>query len=221
MIIAHDLKNPFNSLLGFAELLSKRYDKLSDEKRKSIIEILLNSSKNLFELLTNLLNWSRAQRGSIIYNAAMADIICLIRENIELIQNQADQKQIRIILEIPFEKLILKIDTDLINAVIRNLLTNAVKYTDFAGKITVTGNITNDNFTVSIADTGIGIPKEGIMQLFRKDSYYTTYGTNNERGTGLGLIVCKEFVEMHMGKIWIANSDEKGSTFCFMLPLSV
>jgi len=221
MIIAHDLKNPFNSLLGFAELLSKRYDNLSDEKRKSIIEILLNSSKNLFELLTNLLNWSRAQRGSIIYNAAMADIICLIRENIELIQNQADQKQIRIIMEIPFEELILKIDTDLINAVIRNLLTNAVKYTNFAGKITVTGNVTNDNFIVSIADTGIGIPKEGIMQLFRKDSYYTTYGTNNERGTGLGLIVCKEFVEMHKGKIWIANSDEKGSTFCFMLPLSV
>jgi signal transduction histidine kinase/ligand-binding sensor domain-containing protein len=221
MIVAHDLKNPFNALMGFAELLSTRYENFTDERRKAIVEIILNSSKNIFELLTNLLNWSRAQRGSIVFNPVKSNVIGLIREDMELIKDVANQKQISLNLELPVDELILNMDPDLVSAVIRNLLTNAVKFTNFGGSVTLIGIIKDSEFVTSITDTGVGIPPEGIDQLFRKDSHYSTFGTNNEKGTGLGLIVCKDFIEMHKGKIWIEKTSELGSTFCFSLPLSV
>ncbi len=219
VIVAHDLKNPFNSLLGFAELLSRKYETYSDEKRKELIKILLHSSKSIFDLLTNLLNWSRAQQGVIEFNAIMTNIIDLVHENIELLKNQANNKQISILQELPASEMIISIDVNLINVVIRNLLTNAIKYTNPGGIITVRGKTIDNCFTISITDTGVGIPEEKILQLFRKDVHYSTFGTNNERGTGLGLLICKDFIDMHKGKIWIERSDHTGSTFCFCLPI--
>ncbi|MBN1598627.1 MAG: hypothetical protein JW894_10060 [Bacteroidales bacterium] len=217
-IVAHDLKNPFNTLCGFTELLQEKYDKYNEEKRKQMINFIKESSDQIYELLENLLTWSRSQRGVIQYNPVKTNLTDLISYNINLVSNQASNKQISIQLKDNNLTPQINLDPDLINTVMRNLLTNAIKFSERGGSILVSLTENKNKYIVSVQDSGIGISQENLNKLFKKNMHFTTSGTDNEKGTGLGLIMCQDFIEKHKGEIWVESTEGKGSTFYFSLP---
>lgn len=217
-IIAHDLKNPFNTLMGFTELLLDNLEEYSTQKLKEFVDILHQTSKQSYALLENLLEWSRAQTGRLEMNPEMVNIHELANENISLLINHATKKSIQLTNEIK-PSVQAFCDENMIRTVIRNLISNAIKYTKENGNITCESQIIDDKVEISISDTGIGIKPENVMKLFRIDVNYSTAGTAQETGTGLGLILCKEFVNKNNGEIWVESDFGKGSTFKFTLPL--
>jgi len=218
-IIAHDLRNPFNVVTGFSELLLNGINNIENDKLIRYVEIIHNSAKSGNDLLANLLQWSRSQTGRIEYAPVRADLQVCINENISLIENQAGEKNIRVSSE-SSGKFMVPFDKNMIDTVLRNLLTNAVKFTPQGGSVAVGIRSKDDMCEVYVSDTGIGLSKETINLLFRIESNLTTQGTENEKGTGLGLILCKEFVEKHGGRIWVESKSEKGSIFVFTLPMT-
>jgi len=219
-IIAHDLRSPFNALKGFTELIQTNYDSYDEEERKEMIGIISKSAERVYNLLNNLLNWTRSQRGKIQFNPTMTNIIKLINENIALVTDQAVNKNIEFKFESASEEVNLKIDPAIINVVIQNLLTNAIKFTNTNGIIKLNCNIKNNNVIVSIKDNGVGISEDNIKILFKRDIHFTNKGTNNETGTGLGLLLCKDFIEKHQGKIWLESEENKGTTFFISIPVN-
>ncbi len=220
-IIAHDLKNPFQAIFGFSELLMRNYEDFDDTQQMELLTMIKSSSESAFNLLENLLQWARTQTDRIKYNPANINLAELIQQNIELSQASAENKQISLISEIEGDSGVYA-DKNMINLVIRNLLSNAVKFTNEEGTITIRCYEKNKNeIAVSITDTGIGVSKENIKKLFRIDEYFSTSGTAGESGTGLGLIICKEFVEKNKGSISIESELEIGTTFTFTLPRKV
>ncbi len=224
-IISHDLKNPLSALIMSSELLSDYYDKFSDEDRVKKIRQISESSKFLFKLLENLLLWSRSQTGAIKFSPEFLNLNKVINSNIELMKLQAQSKKIDLINTLKNE-LNFVFDEDMITTVIRNLISNAIKFTPEGGSVEI-GAITkpseglepSEGYTnIYIKDSGVGMPEEIRNKLFRIDVNITLEGTNKEKGTGLGLILCKEFVEKHGGKIWVESEVGKGSTFWFSLP---
>jgi signal transduction histidine kinase len=218
-IIAHDLKNPFNTLMGFTELLLDNLEEYSTEKLREFIDVLHQTSKQSYALLENLLEWSRAQTGRLEMSPKKVNIHELTNENISLLLNQATKKNIRLKNEI-IPSIEAFCDENMIRTVIRNLVSNAIKYTKENGSITCDCQLEDDKVEISISDTGIGIKPENLNKLFRIDVNYTTVGTAQETGTGLGLILCKEFVNKNNGEIWVESEFGKGSTFKFTLPLN-
>ncbi len=217
-IIAHDLKNPFNSLLGFSELLTTDYDELTDEEKRLYIDEIRKVSKSSYQLLDNLLNWARAQTGKIQYIPDEFDLNYLVNEVKNLINPQAVTKNIDIRVDIE-KNLTIFADDDLLTTVIRNLLTNAIKYSNPFSNIEVRGyNTGNNEAVLSITDHGIGISDSYKDKLFNIDRGESRAGTMNEKGTGLGLILCKEFIELNKGKIWFENNIGGGSTFFITIP---
>ncbi len=216
-IIAHDLKNPFNALLGFSELLEHNFDSYSREETKEYINVIYETSQSLFKLLDNLLQWSRTQTGSITYHPSSIELYPIIRQEVELLQVNADRKRIKVKILVD-ERTTAFADKIIISSVIRNLLNNAIKFTDINGRVEIWARESFENIEVSVSDSGIGIEPDDIDKLFRLDSTLTTKGTANEEGTGLGLLLCKEFVEKNNGKIWVTSKKGKGSTFYFTLP---
>ena len=219
-IIAHDLKNPFNSIVGFSDLLLKNIDKYDKDKILNFVKNINNSSKQAFILLENLLLWARSQSGNIEFYPTKNNLKNIIQENILLAENQANNKEIQIENHITDDYFVF-CDKNMINTVIRNLLTNAVKFTTNKGKITTAIKLIENNYEVTISDTGVGISPENIDKLFRIDSKHQTLGTADEKGTGLGLILCKEFIEKHKGKIWAESEKGKGSDFKFTLQIAL
>ena len=218
-IIAHDLKNPFITLLGFTDLLLTDYSELSDEEKKYYIEEMKKSAEISHNLLQNLLQWSRAQTGRIEFNPQKLELLQIVDKNILLLKAAAEKKQIKLLHEIPPE-IYVNADEEMLNTVLRNLLTNAIKFSNKGGTTSVNA-IAKDNFVeVSVVDSGIGMDQNTIENLFRLDVAHSTIGTDNETGTGLGLILCKEFVEKHGGKIWVESEVGKGSSFRFTLSIS-
>jgi two-component system sensor histidine kinase/response regulator len=217
-IIAHDLKNPFNTLMGFTELLLDNLNEYSTEKLREFIDILHQTSRQSYALLENLLEWSRSQTGRLEMKPDRIMLHELINENISLLTNHAAKKNIRLINEIDLSAQAF-CDENMIRTVIRNLISNAIKYTNDHGAITCRSKIRENFIEVSIADTGIGIKTENLGKLFRIDVNYTTKGTAQETGTGLGLILCKEFINKNKGEIRVESEFGKGSTFLFTLPL--
>ncbi len=217
-IIAHDLKNPFNTLKGFVDLIQLRYYDYSDNERKKMIGIIGDSADNVYQLLDNLLNWSRSQRGAIQFKPKMINIVSIIEGDIALLKNQAANKNIEIEFKSSADNISSLIDKDIMSIVIRNLLTNAIKYTKENGKIEMNCSTENKHILISIKDNGIGISEEDKEKLFRNDIHFSNRGTKNETGTGLGLILCKELVEKHNGKIWIESELNKGTTIFISLP---
>ena len=217
-IIAHDLKSPFNSILGFSNLLveqikEKNYDGI--EKYAGIIE---QSSNRAMDLLMNLMEGSRSQTGRMEFNAEHFEMISLIKNVALLFDDIAGQKKISINTnKLPSQAPIFA-DKAMINTILRNLISNAIKFTHTGGEIIILTNENQKELTVSVSDNGVGIPKAYIKKIFRIDEDYSTSGTNKEKGTGLGLILCKEFVEKHEGNIWAESEEGKGSTFYFTLP---
>ncbi len=216
-IIAHDLKSPFNTILGFSDLLVEQVGDNNYEGIDKYAEIVAKSSHRLMDLLTNLLEWSQAQTGSIDFNPKHLDLRLLINECMELFDDNARQKSITIHNNILQETTVFA-DHSMISSVMRNLISNAVKFTNMGGQIVISAQQTHDETHISVNDNGIGIEPERISSLFRIDSNTATKGTNKEKGTGLGLILSKEFVERHGGLISVMSETGKGSTFHFTLP---
>ncbi len=217
-IIAHDLKNPFNDLMGFTQLLSMNIDKYDKSKIENFIKIIHQSSKLAYNLLENLLDWSRTQTGNLNFNPEKIRINNLITENIDLLESTASNKNIKIYPEIDSDLLVYA-DKNMIRTVIRNLISNSIKYTNQGGFIKISANKKNKFCKINVSDNGIGISAKNIDKLFKIDESYTTVGTEREKGTGLGLILCKEFIKKNKGEITVKSELGKGSTFTFTLPL--
>lgn len=218
-IIAHDLKNPFAGLYINAELLSFYYDNFSEEERKKNIDKLLFSAKQLKELLENLLQWSRTQLGKMTFDPQETNINKLIVDSINLLKNNAEDKNIKINYKSK-DNISSVVDSNMISTVLQNLITNAIKFTYENGEIDIISTIDNNQVIVEIKDNGVGIKENDLEKLFRLDSNFSTIGTSNEKGTGLGLILCKEFIEKNNGMIWVVSEYGKGSSFKFTLPLT-
>ena len=217
-IIAHDLKSPFNSLLGFSEMLSLHAETKNIDQVIEYSNIIHNSTKKLFNLVENLLQWSRAQLGTTKYTPEQTDIYMLANNIISLLRLNAEEKDIVISSKMN-KNLIGWVDVDLFNTVLRNLLSNAIKFSRVGSMIQVTGVREGNEIKISVSDTGVGIRKENIEKLFDAGTNITTKGTFNEKGTGLGLILCKEFVEINKGNIWVESEYGNGSTFYFTVPV--
>jgi PAS domain S-box-containing protein len=216
-IIAHDLKNPFNAILGFSNLLFEAYDNFDENQRKTFIRNICDASENTFKLLQNLLEWSTTQTGKIEYNPVVLNIKMLTEENIRLFKSNAENKRIKVISNL-YENTIVYADENMIKAVIRNLLSNAIKFTGRGGIIEISATNSGDMVEVCIADNGVGIDPRNLKKLFRIDDQFKNPGTENELGSGLGLILCREFVEKNKGEIWAESQPGRGSKFKFKLP---
>lgn len=217
-IIAHDLKNPFNALLGFSTLLLDDYDKFSDEEKIDLIRTMDTASKNAYKLLQNLLEWSRSQTGSIQWEPDAVSLHEVVSITIDLLSDAANVKEVSIN-SIIMPNIKIWADGNMAMTVIRNLISNALKYTPKGGDIKVYTKKADKKIEITIEDNGVGISEEDLPKLFRIDVNHSTSGTNNEQGTGLGLILCKEFVEKNGGEIWVESIEGKGSKFKFTFPL--
>ena len=217
-IIAHDLRSPFNSFLGLTEFMAEELPNLTMSQLQEMVVGMNKSATNLYRLLENLLNWSQIQKGTIPFNPEEVQIGLVIGESIEMIQEQAINKKIEITTYIP-DGLVVFADCNMLQTIIRNLVSNAIKYTNKGGHISLSVKATNNkNIGIAIHDTGIGMSRKMVDNLFRIDINANRKGTDGEPSTGLGLLLCKEFVEKHGGKIRVDSEEGIGSTFYFTLP---
>ncbi|MDR1667359.1 MAG: PAS domain-containing sensor histidine kinase [Bacteroidales bacterium] len=215
-VIAHDLKNPFNALLGFSDILLKETNGDRDiDKIQKYAQILNDSAKKEFDLLVNLLDWSRLQSDKIVVSPESFDLNDLINYNIGIGNTTALTKNIRLQFANPGTYPIVT-DKAIVNTVLRNLIGNAVKYTPQNGIITLSILPKDTVYQISVADSGTGITEENIKKLF-KDTTQSTPGTNNEKGSGLGLVLCREFIDKVGGDIWVESVYGQGATFTFTL----
>jgi len=217
-IIAHDLKTPFSTLMGYTYLLMKEYNQYDDQKRETMIKSLYDITKQTFNLLENILVWSRSQTESIPFAPRAINISKLLIENIRLYNPTARAKSITLTSGSDLKDILVFADPEMIQTVIRNLVTNAIKFTPEKGRISL-GLVDDDEekITIFVMDNGVGIDPDKKDQFFRIDNNYSTLGTNDEKGTGLGLVICKEFVEKNGGQIWVDSTPGKGSKFYFTL----
>ena len=216
-IIAHDLRTPFNAIIGLSDLLLMQIQLKDYEGIEEYAGIIQNSSQQAMDLLMNLLEWSRSQSGKLVIKPVEVDLSQLVIGIINLLNNSAIQKCITIIKKIPVSSIVIA-DKEMIATVIRNLISNAIKFTKQEGIITISIEQKQEELIVAVEDNGIGIRKENIDKLFRIDESTSTVGTQNEKGTGLGLMLCKEFIAKHGGKIWVESELGKGSVFSFSIP---
>lgn len=219
-IIAHDLKSPFTGLIYLTEMIYEDWDSFTQEELKQMNKELHDSAKNLFKLLQNLLEWSQMQKGNISFvqeNFILADVVA---QNVNIIQQRSEQKGILVSADIA-DTIIVNADKNMINTVLRNLISNAIKFTEKEGKVTISAH-RSDNRTVEVAikDTGTGMSQEYCNKLFKVEEKVGRHGTDGELSTGLGLLLCKDFVEKNDGRIWLESEVGKGSTFFFTIPLA-
>jgi signal transduction histidine kinase len=217
-ILTHDLKNPFNAILLTTTQLIKKFPTLNNQEIEEYAQYIHDSAQSLYQLLENLLNWAQTQRGNLKFNPVMTDIYEVIYAILPGSVADAKNKNIQIISEI-HENTIAFFDIEMISATIRNLINNAIKFSYTGSIIKIKAEKDKSNLIVSIIDSGIGISADKIPSIFSGDSYFTTTGTADETGSGLGLMICTEFIEKHGGKIWVESVPTKGSTFRFIIPL--
>ncbi|HPG57638.1 MAG TPA: DUF3365 domain-containing protein [Candidatus Wallbacteria bacterium] len=216
-IIAHDLKNQFNYIIGFSDMIKNASEDLSDYEKKQYISYINDSIRSAFHLLSNLLTWSQTQTNAIVFNPEKINLKGLAVKSISEIQPIADQKNIKIFLNAD-EKIEAELDVNMILTVLRNLLANAVKYSYPGGEVELSAGEKDGAVEISVKDSGTGMSAKFIENLFILGENISKEGTAKERGTGLGLMLCKEFVDKHNGKISVVSEAEKGSTFTFTLP---
>lgn len=220
-IIAHDLKSPFTALLGFSEMMYEEAETLSQEEVKLFSGNINKVAKNVHELLENLLHWSRFQTGNFSYNAEKIDLGNVVKEVFNLYSNIALSKNINLINEITdnSEEIFVYGDNGMLNLSLRNLIGNGIKFTNEHGSVTVKALREKDSVRISVIDTGVGMKQANISKLFKVDVPFTTQGTGKEKGTGLGLILCREMIEKNNGKLSIISEPGKGSNFSFTIPV--
>jgi signal transduction histidine kinase len=218
-IIAHDLRGPLGSLQQIGELLW--LNNISDEKREKLTNALYQNSKNTFSLLDNLLKWANANSGLIVYEPSQINLQAIVLNNIRLFNAQVRLKNLQLQCNIESE-LFVYADFDMIDTVIRNLISNAIKFTPAGGKIEIVFDKIdeiNNTCTIAIVDNGIGINKDSQLKVFEIDNLVSTLGTDKESGTGLGLKLCKEFLTINKGTIWIESNENNGTSVFVSLPI--
>ena len=221
-LISHDLRSPFNSLLGFSEILAMEYETLTRDEIKEYLNVIYDTSKNLYGMTNNLLQFSRFQMGRVDFSPADLDIKSMLNHSLKLLRGNTIKKRINVISSVP-DGIKVYADEDMLNSILQNLISNAVKFTPKGGDIYISVNKLTDSNTknmlqVVIRDTGVGLNNELIGQLF-KEHVQSTPGTDKEYGSGLGLLLVKEFVEKNGGEINVKSVLNEGSTFYFTLPL--
>lgn len=217
-IIAHDLKNPVYGMVGISEILYNDFYNLDDNNKLDFLKDINNLSLNTHRMLVSLLDWSIYQSGRVSFLPNKLDLCSLLGKNVLEAENQASLKNIKVIL-LQAEQIFVYADSNMIDTVIRNIISNAVKFTGNGGEIKVSAEIKGTNAVINISDNGVGISLENCQKLFRIDSSYKSTGTAGEKGTGLGLLLCKDFIEKNNGTLSVESKPGKGSTFSFTLPL--
>jgi len=217
-IISHDLRNPFAAIVSFSRILKRDIANLSIEELSELALELDKSVLKINNLLENLLQWSRTQTGKIKYEPEYIAVHEIVKDNLMLFRNNAREKEIALI-DLVDDNTPVWADRNMTDTVIRNLLSNALKYTDSGGKIVISSEIKNHQVFISVQDNGVGMTDESKNKIFRIDTLHSTYGTMDEKGSGLGLLLCKEFVEKQGGEISFVSELNRGTTFTFTLPV--
>lgn len=218
-IISHDLRSPLSGLMGILDILQTEYESLDENEKKEFISHAAIASKTTFSLMENLLEWSRIQTGTINYQPKRLKIQQVVENMLSLYEQNLKSKQIEFYNRIKPEVFVLA-DISMSETILRNLISNSIKFTNPGGKIIVSTETKNDMVVIKVQDSGIGIDQDNFHKLFRVDSGFSTKGTTEESGNGLGLIICKELVEKQNGKIWVESKKQEGSTFYFSVPVS-
>lgn len=217
-IIAHDLRSPFHSIIGFSDLMIKNLNNTDTENIEKYLNVINSSAKNTLILLDNLLNWAKSQTNQLRFNPEKINFLKAVMDTIILKTSQAKAKNISLNY-LSCDKIEVYADVVMLNIILRNLISNAIKFTNSGGQVGISAITKNKLVEISISDTGIGMNDKTLKELYHISSNKTTVGTANEHGSGLGLVLCKEFVEKHKGKIWVESEVGKGSIFKFTLPL--
>jgi PAS domain S-box-containing protein len=218
-IIAHDLKGPLGNFYALSKMFVNRFEKFTPDEIREMVEQLHTSSSQSYKLLENLLDWSRLQLGRMEHEPEPVSITELVEENIELLKSQANDKDIILVHSTDSAGRVLS-DRNMLTTVIRNLISNAIKFTNRGGEIVLTSSAdeTQGTIIVCVTDTGVGMSEEILASIFDVGAYHTTLGTEKEKGTGLGLPLCKEFIEKNDGRIWVESELGHGCRFSFELP---
>lgn len=216
-IIAHDLKSPFQGLLGYSQILTTEYETLSEEEKIFFINGIGELTNSAFRLLENLLEWSRMQTGRIAFDPETFLLNKEVSSTLLLLSQTAKNKDIALEKHIEGDISVFA-DKNMLTTIIRNLISNSIKFTKQEGKITLSAELIKNMVKITVADTGIGMRQEDVDKLFKLDKNFSTAGTNKEEGTGLGLLLCKEMVEKHGGRIWVESKVGEGSKFIFTVP---
>ena len=217
-IIAHDLRNPITAIMQLGEMLAGKMGPLSDADKQEATRAITKSANTTNSLLTNLLQWGRSESGKLIIKRERVSLKKIVTDCEQVLSETIVQKEINFENRIA-DEVHVTADYNMISTVLRNLMANAIKFTREGGTVTISGNVNNGKARIEVIDTGVGIPPEILRQLFDHQFQYYTRGTNNEPGTGLGLKLCKDFVEQNGGAIGVDSQENKGSTFWFTLPM--
>ncbi|MEI6455546.1 MAG: PAS domain S-box protein [bacterium] len=218
-IIAHDLRGPFNAIIGFSDLLYSDYESLEKSEKKAMIKNIHDASVGTFKLLENLLEWSRIRTGRTVPGPENVDLSTIANSTLGFLKPLAEKKNIKLFSGIHYGT-IAYCDENMITTVVRNLIANAIKFTNAGGNVRIWATHNEELIEVTVADNGIGISPENLEKLFRLDESVKTRGTAGEQGTGLGLLLSREFIELNGGRIWAESEPGKGSQFRFTLPRS-
>jgi signal transduction histidine kinase len=216
-ILAHDLRSPFNAILGFTDLLLSNIRTYTIDETIELLSIVKSSSNHTFNLLNELLTWARSQSGKMPFEPQEILFIDLYDEVIDNIQIVAHAKNIMID-RYSDSKLTVFADNNMLHTILRNLISNAIKFSYIGSKISIYAIKKESEIEITVSDLGVGIDLETISKLFNISEVHTTRGTNEEKGTGLGLLLCKEFIEQHGGRIWVESEVGRGSNFIFTIP---
>jgi len=218
-IISHDLKSPINSFLNIATLLMDHIDRFNKEKIYEMAASVRTSGNNLLQLMENLLSWSRLQMNRATFEPALCTLNALVEEVSRALEDGLQEKGIRLVRNFQNNTRIYA-DSNMIRFILQNLIANAIKFTPRGGEIILSARQDGDMLEIAVSDNGIGISEKNIAKLFRIDVIYTNLGTEKEKGTGLGLILCKEMIEKHGGRIRVESEEKKGSIFSLTCPVS-
>ncbi len=215
-IIAHDLKSPISSFLGLSQMLYDNFNNVKIDDMVEYLKSMYESASVLYNLMENLLNWSRIQTGYIEFNPTEINLSDILNKDIEIFSAMSDKKQLKVINTIE-DDVIMNADYNMIYSITRNLISNAIKYTNHNGSIVISAKETENDFEISVSDSGVGMDKNTLERLYKVEKISSTPGTDDEKGTGMGLILSKEFVEFHKGRIWVESALGKGSVFTFTI----
>lgn len=216
-ILAHDLKNPFNGILGFLALLKANFRRYDDNKMEYQLSIIQKSAQQTYSLLEDILSWARAQSSSFPFEPDWLILHNVCSEIADEVGSIAMSKDISIVCSTKDVALVFA-DANMLKIILRNLVSNAIKFTRAGGNIQIGAKIEGDSVVVSVEDNGIGMEPEVAADLFDLTKKFSTRGTAGEHGTGIGLLLCKDFVEKHQGSIWVNSISEVGTTFSFSIP---
>ncbi|MBK7866687.1 MAG: hypothetical protein IPJ75_06665 [Ignavibacteriales bacterium] len=216
-MFSHDLRSPFSAILGYLQILDEDFDELTKSERTYYFQSLYTVSRNLFTTIENVFNWFRIETGRINHEPKLLMLEQSVNETVDILIANITLKKIEIIIEVEHGTRVWA-DPVMFRTILQNLISNAIKYSEEAGIISISSNSIDGMVAVSVSDSGRGMTEEELDKLFDKKVIFTTEGTQQEKGSGLGLLICKEFVEKCGGTITVTSSHDDGTSFTFTLP---